>query len=51
MNHHGEAGWYPECKKCGSGNLGSNVVCLDCYNELIDKVQKELNEMKKLLNS
>ena len=49
MSHQGEDGWYPECKKCGAGNLG-DVVCVSCYNELIEKFQTQLDEMKELLN-
>ena len=50
MSHQGEDGWYPECAKCGGSNLGSDVVCIDCYNELINKFQKQLDELKKVLN-
>jgi len=50
MSHQGEDGWYPCCAKCGMCNLGSEVVCIDCYNKLIDNMQKQLNELKKLIN-
>jgi len=34
MSHQGQDGWYPECKICEAGNLGSKVVCKDCYKEI-----------------
>lgn len=33
MSNQGEDGWYPECDKCGEGNLG-NVYCSECYLKL-----------------
>ena len=46
MSHQGEEGWYPECIVCNSGNLGSEVVCKDCYNKLKKEVQNNENKTK-----
>jgi len=42
MSNQGEDGWYPECDKCGCGNLGT-AYCDECYDEL----KKKIIELKK----
>lgn len=41
MSHQGMDGWYPECKECGCGNLGSDVVCGECHKKVKEELKKE----------
>lgn len=47
MSNQGEDGWYPECKDCGCGNLGSDVFCSGCHQKEIDKaIEEERKNLK-----
>jgi len=51
MGHQGQESWYPECKICNAGNLGSNVICEDCYQKKIQALflnEGEIEDLMKL---
>ena len=52
MRHQNEDGWYPECAKCGNGNLGEKSIelseftfCIKCYEELKQKLIRLLRNL------
>jgi len=51
MSHQFEEGWYPECRKCGCGNLGDNAVCIGCYNELLKLLKNIIKENPEIKDS
>lgn len=46
MSNQGDDGWYPECSKCGCGNLGCDVVCSRCHKEIVSKLKKTIRKLK-----
>ena len=40
MSNQSEEGWYPECNKCGDGNLVESITfCKDCWEEFKKKLK------------
>ena len=48
MSNQSEDGWYPECLNCGCGNLGSDVICEECYEKKIIGITNEIYKCKSL---
>lgn len=46
MSSQVEDGWFPECKKCGNGNLGDRIVCMDCFVKMAEELVRARLELQ-----
>ena len=42
MSHQGNEYWFPECERCGCGNLGPFIICTDCAKQATPYQMMEL---------
>ena len=55
MSHQGNDFWFPECARCGCGNLGIFIICTDCAKKIsvrkADKLRKSFFDFIKTFYS